>query len=356
VVAGVNPFQYILTRHIIGEKYNKWFFILQEFDIDFASAKSKKSLVFVELISNFPRLDEDAIHVDSFADEHIFLVLSSDPWYGDIVLYIQTLKFTQYLSRDDWRRVRYQAKKYTIVSDTLYHRGIDSILRHCLTHEEDELVLNHFHKGACGGHLSGLATSQKILRAGYFWPTIFKDCIEVIKKCHPCQVFTQKMRLHPTPLHQVITVDPFTKWGVYFIDCNLTSVGGYKHIIVVVEYFTKWAEAMPTMKSNGKTTNFFIFNQIIARLGISSEIVTNHGSHFQNEMMIELTSKMGFKHDHSSPYYPQENGQVEFINKSLKTILQKTISQSNSNWHIMLYPTLWAYRISVKTTIGFSPF
>jgi hypothetical protein len=98
VVVDVNPFQYVLTRRIIGGKYNKWIVILQEFDLDFASVKSKKSLVFAELISDFPRLDEDVIHVDSFADEHIFLVSSSDPWYGDIVLYLQTLKFPQHLS------------------------------------------------------------------------------------------------------------------------------------------------------------------------------------------------------------------------------------------------------------------
>jgi hypothetical protein len=54
VVADVNPFQYILTRHIIGRKYNKWIVIFQEFDLDFASAKSKKSLFFAELIFDFP--------------------------------------------------------------------------------------------------------------------------------------------------------------------------------------------------------------------------------------------------------------------------------------------------------------
>jgi hypothetical protein len=79
VVADVNPFQYVLTRCIIGGKYNKWIVILQEFDLNFASVKSKKSLVFVELISDFPRLDKDIIHVDSFTDKHIFLVSLSDP-------------------------------------------------------------------------------------------------------------------------------------------------------------------------------------------------------------------------------------------------------------------------------------
>jgi hypothetical protein len=115
-------------------------------------------------------------------------------------------------------------------------------------------------------------------------------------------------------------------------------------------------QAMPIVKSDGNTATFFIFNQIITRFGIPSEIVTDHGNHFQNEMMEELESMLGFIHDHYSPYYPKENGQVEVVNKSLNTILQKPVSQSKSNWHIMLYPALWAYRTSVKTSISFSPF
>jgi hypothetical protein len=79
MVVDVNLFQHVLTRHIIGEKYNKWFFILQEFDLDFASAKSNKPLAFSKLTSDFPRSDEDVIHVYYFAHEHIFLFLSSDP-------------------------------------------------------------------------------------------------------------------------------------------------------------------------------------------------------------------------------------------------------------------------------------
>ena len=50
VVADVNPFQYVLSWRIVGGKFNKWIVILQDFDLDFQSAKSKKSLVFAELI------------------------------------------------------------------------------------------------------------------------------------------------------------------------------------------------------------------------------------------------------------------------------------------------------------------
>ena len=138
--------------------------------------------------------------------------------------------------------------------------------------------------------------------------------------------------------------------------CDPASARGPQHIIMAVGYFTKWAEAMPTIKFDGKTTTFFVFNQIIARFRIPKEIVTDHGIHFQNEMMKDLASKVGFKHGHSSPYYPHENGQVEAVNKSLKTILQKNSSESKSNWHLMLYPTLWAYRTSIKTSTDFSSF
>ena len=140
------------------------------------------------------------------------------------------------------------------------------------------------------------------------------------------------------------------------MDYKPTSAGGHHHIIVAVDYFMKWAEAMPTIKSDGETATHFVFNQIITLFGIPKELVTDHGRHFQNWMMEELASKLGYKKEHSSSYYPQENGQVEVVNKSLKFILQWTIEQSKTNWHIMLYPTLWAYRTTVKTAMGFSPY
>jgi len=72
--------------------------------------------------------------------------------------------------------------------------------------------------------------------------------------------------------------------------------------------------------------------------------------------MFELASKLGFRHQHLSPYYPQENCQVDAINKSLKTILKSTVNSMRSNCHLMLYLELWVYRTSIKTAMGFSPF
>ena len=86
---------------MIRGKYNKWIVILQEFDLEFVSAKSKKSLIFVELISDFPNLEEEEVFEDSFVDEHIFLISTVDPWYGNIIMYLQTLKIPTNLSWDE---------------------------------------------------------------------------------------------------------------------------------------------------------------------------------------------------------------------------------------------------------------
>ena len=121
------------------------------------------------------------------------------------------MKYPAASLREERRKLFLHANNYLIIGDTLYRRGLDSILRRCLSHEEADIVVNDSHSGACGGHLSGLATAQKILHAGYFWPTIFKDCVEAMKCCHHCQLYTRKMWFHPASLFPIITVGPFTK-------------------------------------------------------------------------------------------------------------------------------------------------
>jgi transposase InsO family protein len=113
---------------------------------------------------------------------------------------------------------------------------------------------------------------------------------------------------------------------------------------------------MPTFDNTEKTTALFIFNHIIAQFGVPQAIVIDHSSHFRNFMMSELTEKLGLRHENSTPYYPQANGQVEAINKVLITMLRRMIGIHKTSWHMMLFSSLWAYQTSVKSTTGFTPF
>ena len=63
--------------------------------------KLMKSLIFLELISDFPSEEEEKVYQDTFLDEHIFLISTLDPWYGDIIIYLQMLKVPTHLSWDE---------------------------------------------------------------------------------------------------------------------------------------------------------------------------------------------------------------------------------------------------------------
>ena len=103
------------------------------------------------------------VEYDSFIDEYIFLISTSDPWYGYILMYLYNLKCHASFSREERCNLCVNAKNYLLIGDTLYRREVDSILRRFLTHEEVERVLNDYHSRACRGNLSGIETTQKIL-------------------------------------------------------------------------------------------------------------------------------------------------------------------------------------------------
>eukprot|EP00253_Pinus_taeda_P008763 PITA_08763 len=300
----LQPYDLHYVASINRGKYSKWIAILQEFDMEFTKSKSKKSLVFSELLCDLPSSSNDLTSKASIVDESLFLISLSDPWYGDILVYLQTQNLRPNTSLSEHQHTQYQAKEYLIIGNTLYHRGVNTVLRRFLTHEEVKSVLNDCHSGACGGHLSGYAIAKKILRAGYFWPTIFRDYITTVRSCHACHIFDHKTRLPPAPLHPVVVVGPFAKWANDFMTCNPTLAGGHGYIIVVVDYFTKWVEAMPTLNNISEMAALFFFNHVVSRFGVPQAVVTDHGSHFRNHMMVELTAKLGISHDSSTPYYP----------------------------------------------------
>jgi hypothetical protein len=115
VISHCNPMQHILTRQFLGGKYSKWIVILQEFDLEYDHANSKKSLVFAELICDFPHSTTENVEVDSLPDESLFLISTDDLWYGDIIIYLQTQTFRPALSSTEGRRIRYQARQYIIL-------------------------------------------------------------------------------------------------------------------------------------------------------------------------------------------------------------------------------------------------
>lgn len=93
VVSYCNPMTYILSFKFLGGKYSKWIIILQEFDLEHIKSKSKKSLVLANIMCNLPSPNFESTSDDYIPDELLFLISSSEPWYGDILIYLETHAF-----------------------------------------------------------------------------------------------------------------------------------------------------------------------------------------------------------------------------------------------------------------------
>ena len=87
-------------------------------------------------MTDLPRAYDNLITQESLPTESLFVIDSSNPWYGDILIYFQTQNFQPHLSKDDCQCICHQARHYLIFSDTLYYRGVDMVLQRRVTHNE----------------------------------------------------------------------------------------------------------------------------------------------------------------------------------------------------------------------------
>jgi hypothetical protein len=81
--------QYLLSHRQINGKFSRWIVILQEYDLKFSTPKRKKSLILAELIMTFPSDTTSSPINTDFPDEHLFYIPSDDPWYDDLLVYLQ---------------------------------------------------------------------------------------------------------------------------------------------------------------------------------------------------------------------------------------------------------------------------
>ncbi|KAK1651394.1 hypothetical protein QYE76_069199 [Lolium multiflorum] len=216
-------------------------------------------------------------------------------------------------------------------------------------------ILSKCHGSAYGGHHAGDRTAQKVLQSGFYWPTLFKDARKFILSCDECQRVGNISRRNEMPMNYTLVIEPFDCWGFDFMG-PFPSSEGNTHILVAVDYVTKWVEAIPTKSADGETSLRMLLDIIFPRFGVPRYIMTDGGSHFIHGGFRKTLAKYGINHRISSAYHPQTSGQVELSNREIKSILQKTVNKTRKNWASKLKEALWAYRTAYKNPMGMSPY
>ena len=123
---------------------------------------------------------------------HVSEMFALSPWYSDIIYVLKNLSPPPGMTTNKARTLKLKATKFCILNSALYWKDPGGILLNCLMEEEVKKFMEDFHGRECGGHLFWKSIANKILRAGYYWPTLFADVHKMVKRYHKCQIFKGK--------------------------------------------------------------------------------------------------------------------------------------------------------------------
>jgi hypothetical protein len=137
------------------------------------------------------------------------------------------------------------AKSFTLVDGELYKRATSGVLQRCIPIPEERELLRDIHVGVCGHHAAPRTLVGNAFRQGFYWPTAIADASEIVRTCKGCQFYARKTNLPAHALQTIPITWPFAVWGLDIVGPLRKAPGGYTHLLVAIDKFSKWVEVRP---------------------------------------------------------------------------------------------------------------
>ncbi|UYV79257.1 K02A2.6-like, partial [Cordylochernes scorpioides] len=217
-------------------------------------------------------------------------------------------------------------------------------------------VMSEYHNHMLNGHL-GVARTTYRLKNKYYWPSMLKDVSEFVKTCHLCQSRKGSNHLTSGLLQPIPPANyPFERIGIDFVGPLPSTKRRRKWIIVLTDYYTKYAETKAVSEATVKEVSTFLIEHIILRHGAPRFLISDRGSQFTSNLMKEVMKMCKVKHCFTTSYHPQTNGLTERLNRTLINMISMYVNTDQKNWDEILPFITHAYNTTIQETTGYSPF
>uniref|UniRef100_A0A2N9HZZ8 Integrase catalytic domain-containing protein n=1 Tax=Fagus sylvatica TaxID=28930 RepID=A0A2N9HZZ8_FAGSY len=243
--------------------------------------------------------------------------IDDKPWYYDIKRFIQDREYPPRATENEKKYIRRMAFQFFLSGEILYKRTHDATLLRCVDAEEANRLIQGDARGTngspCQRTLPGPEDHESWLLLVDNGEGLHQTCPDVPQMP---DVSEQQERTSPISSHYGLAV---------------------------------------AVLSLGNGCDRFVKNNIICRYGMPEMLITDNASNLNNRMMDQLCQQFKIQHHNSAPYRPKMNGAVEAANKNVKKILSK-MTETYKDWHEHLPYALCAYRTSVRTSVGATPY
>jgi ribonuclease HI len=221
------------------------------------------------------------------------------------------------LDKAEAQRLARHAKSFVLLGDEkeLYHRSPSGILQRCISVAEGQELLQEIHSGACGHHAAPRSLVGNAFRQGLYWSTAVPDATRIVRSCQGCQFYARQTHLPAQDLQTIPITWLFAVWGLDLVGPLQKAPGGFSHLLVANDKFSKWIEVRPLTSIRSEQVVAF-FTNIIHCFGVPNSI-TNNGTQFTGKKFLDFCEDHHIRVDWAAVAHPMTNGQVERANGML---------------------------------------
>ena len=215
-------------------------------------------------------------------------------------------------------------------------------------------VLYTAHNVKAGAHLGQRKTFGKIRRS-FYWIGCRNDVANWVRCCENCAKRKMPIPKKHSALQPSLVGAPFERIAMDILGPLPRSRRGNRYILVIMDYFTKWAEAFPLRNQEAETVARVLVEQFICRYGVPISLHTDQGSNFESNLFQNVCKLLGINKTRTTAYHPQSDGLVERFNRTLQTMLSMYVCDDQSDWDTHIPYVMMSYRASEQETTGVSP-
>jgi hypothetical protein len=242
--------------------------------------------------------------------------------------------------------------KSHIVDDNLIYRlgGVEGkqLLVPKILRDE---ILKMMHDATFGGHLGIHHTLHRISKR-YWWPGLSQDVIQWIRSCKEC--LTRNANPNQRQRRPIVDFGAPRLFDRVAVDVQgefPESQSNNKYIVTFIEISTRWTEGFPVPEVSAETIASLFVRFILLRFGAVRSLLSDRGSNFLSEIVLETCKLCNVTKVNTSAYHPQTNGNVERIHGSYNSMISKYVNVEHDDWDIYFPYIQHAYRTSLHSKL-----
>ena len=246
-----------------------------------------------------------------------------------------------------------QVGAYVLRDDMVYLAQPDrENLRACVPRSLRTVIMWQHHGSALSGHL-GAEKTEYNLRQRYYWKNLTSDVRKFCKSCISCRLRKTVKPNRAGLTTPILAPYPFHTLGMDIVGPLPETVNGHRYILTVIDLFTRWPIAIPIV-DRSTASIMAALNKVLCVHSCPHVLLSDR--EFRIQVLKECCKKLGISKVESTKEHPQTNGHCERFHRYLNAALTIYSSKHKRDWDEYVDQILFAYRCSVNSTTGYSPF